>query len=118
MMIFDHNDVSEKELPVQCTHASEEVNTVDKGTDVNSDHRYDSDLDTVSEANGVHGHSSQETGVQIDRENSNFDEPNIHDSSKTNDGNAVQTESIVDDDVEQYDVSQIIIQGVQNKTVS
>jgi hypothetical protein len=39
---FDHNDVSKKELPVQCIHSSEEVNTVDKVTDVNSDHRYDS----------------------------------------------------------------------------
>ncbi len=115
---FDHNDVFEKELPVQCTHASEEVNTVDKVTDVNSDRRYDSDLNTVSEANDVHGHSSQEIGVQIDRENSNVDEPNIHDSSKINDGNAEQTESIVDDDVEQNDVSQNIIQGLQNKTVS
>ena len=48
---------------MQCIHASEEVNTVDKVTDVNSDHRYDSDLNTVSEANDVHGHSSQEIGV-------------------------------------------------------
>jgi hypothetical protein len=67
---------------------------------VNSDCRYDSDLNTVSEANAVHGCSSQEIGVQeIDRENSNIDEHNIHDSSKTNDGNAEQTESIVDDNV-------------------
>ncbi len=44
--------------------------------------RYDSDLNTVSEANDVHGHSSQEIGVQIDRENSNVNEPNMHDSSK------------------------------------
>jgi hypothetical protein len=51
-------------------------------------------------------------------ENSNVDESNIHDSSKTNDGNAEQTESMVDDDVEQNDVSQTIIQGLQNKTVS
>jgi hypothetical protein len=42
----------------------------------------------VSNANDVYGHSSQEIGVQIDRENSNVDEANIHDSSKTNDGNA------------------------------
>jgi hypothetical protein len=40
---FDHNGVSKKDLPVQCVHASEEVNTVDKVTDVNGDHRYDSD---------------------------------------------------------------------------
>jgi hypothetical protein len=48
---FDHNDVSGKELSVQCIHASEEVNTVDKVTDVNSDRRYDPDLNTVSDAN-------------------------------------------------------------------
>jgi hypothetical protein len=87
-------------------------------TDVNSDCRYDSDLNTVSEANNVHHHSGQEIGVQINMENSNVDEPNIHDSSKTNDGNAEQTNSIVDDDVEQNDVSQNIIQDLQNKTVS
>ncbi len=52
---------------------------------MNSDRRYDSDLKTVSAANDVHGHSSQEIGVQIDRENSSIDEPNIHCSSKTND---------------------------------
>ncbi len=85
---------------------------------MNSDPRYDSDLNTVSEANDVYGHSSQEIVVQIDRENSNVDEPNIHDSSKTNDRNAEQTESIVDDDVEQNDVSQNIIQGLQNKIIS
>jgi hypothetical protein len=115
---FDHIDVSKRELPVQCIHASEEVNTIDKVTDVNGDCRYNSDLNTVSEANYVHGHSSQEIGVQIDRENSNVDEPNIHDSSKTNDDNAEQIESIVDNDVEQNDVSQNIFQGLQNKTVS
>ncbi len=38
----------------------------------------------MNNANDVHGHSSQEIGVQIDSENSNIDEPNIHDSSKTN----------------------------------
>jgi hypothetical protein len=102
---FDHDDVSERELSVQCIHASEEVNTADKVTDVNDECRYDSDLNTVSEANDVHGHSSQETGVQIDRENSNIDGPNIHDSSKTNDDDAEQTESIIDNDVEQNDVS-------------
>ncbi len=60
---FDHNDVFGKELSVQCIHASEEVNTVDKVTDLNSDRRYDPDLNTVSEANDVRGHSSQEIGV-------------------------------------------------------
>ncbi len=63
-MNFDHNDVvSKREFSVQCTHASEEVNTVDKVTYVNGDRRYDSDLNTVSEANDIHDHSSQEIGV-------------------------------------------------------
>ncbi len=137
----EHNDVSQKVLPVQCAHDSEEVNTVDKATDVNGDPSKDSDhtidaenmtvdepdcildsveVNTVGEANDVNGHSSQEIDVQIDAENSNIDEPYIiHDSSKTNDANDEQTdESIVDDDVEQNDVSQNIIQGLQNETVS
>jgi hypothetical protein len=84
---------------------------------VNSDRRYDLDLNTASDSNDVHGHTSQEIGVQIDRENSNVDEPNIYDSSKINDGNAEQTDSITDGDVEQNDVSQNIIQGLQNETV-
>jgi hypothetical protein len=75
------------------------------------------EVNTVGEKNDVHGLCSQETGVQIDRKNSNFDEPNIHASSKTNDANAEQTNSIVEDDVEQNDVSQNIIQGLQHKTV-
>jgi hypothetical protein len=58
----------------------------------------------------------KKNGVQIDMENSNVDEPNIHDSSKTNDANAEQKNSIVDD-VEQNDISQNIIQGLQNKTI-
>ncbi len=72
---------------------------------MNSDCRFDPDLNTVSDANDASGHSSQEIGVQIDRENINVDEPNIHDSSKTNDGIAEQTDSIIDGDVEQNDVS-------------
>ena len=39
----DRNDVSQKELPVQSAHESEEVNTVDKATDVNGDSSKDSD---------------------------------------------------------------------------
>ncbi len=58
------------------------------------DHIFDSvEGNTVGEENDVHGLCSQETGVQIDRENRNVDEPNIHDSSKTNDANAEQTKS-------------------------
>ncbi len=73
----------------------------------------------MSEANDVNGHLSQEIDVEIDAENSNVDEPDIiYDSSKTNYANSEQIESIVDDDVEQNDVSQNIIQGLQNKTVS
>ena len=73
-------------------------------------------VNTVGETNDVNGHPSQEFDVQIDAENSNVDEPNIiHDSSKTNDANAEQTESMVDDDVEQNDVPQNIIQGLQKK---
>ncbi len=92
-----------------------EIMTVDE-----SDHILDSvEVNTLSDANVVNCHPSQEIDVQIDAENSNIDEPDIiHDSFKTNDANAEQTESIVDDDVEQNDVSQNIIQGLQNKTVS
>jgi hypothetical protein len=75
------------------------------------------EINTVGEENDVHGLCSQETGVQMGRENSNVDEPNMHDSSKTNDANADQTNLIVDDDVEQNDVCQNIIQCLQNKTV-
>jgi hypothetical protein len=83
------------------------------------DHILDSvEVNAVGEENDVHGHCSQETGAQIDRKNSNVDEPNIRDSSKTNDANAEQTNSIVADDVEQNDVSENIIQGLQKKTIS
>ncbi len=78
----EHNDVSQKELPVQCAHDSEKVNTVDKATDVNGDHSKDSDhtidaenesvdepdhifdsvkVYTVGESNDVNGHPSQES---------------------------------------------------------
>jgi hypothetical protein len=64
-------------------------------------------------------HPSQEFDVQIDAENSNADDPDIiHDSSKTNDANAEQIESMVDDDVEQNDVSQNLSQGLQKETVN
>jgi hypothetical protein len=64
-------------------------------------------------------HPSQESDVPIDAENSKIDEPDIiHDSSKTNGANAEQTESMVYDDVDQNDVSQNIIQGLQKETVS
>ncbi len=76
-------------------------------------------VNTVGEANDVNGHPSQESVVTIDVENSNVDEPDIiHDSSKTNDANAEQKESMFDDNVEQNDVPQNIIQGLQKETVS
>ncbi len=69
------------------------------------DHILDSvEVKTMGVANDINGHPSQEFDVQIDVENSNIDEPDIiHDCSKTNDASAEQTESMVDDDVEQYD---------------
>ncbi len=51
----DRNDVSQKELPVQSVHKSEEVNTFDKATNVNgvpskdSDHTIDAENMTVDE---------------------------------------------------------------------
>ncbi len=72
-----------------------------------SDHIFDSvEVNTLAEENNVHDVCIEETGIQIDIEDSNIDEANIHGSSKTNDGNDEQTESRVDDDVEQNDVSQ------------
>ncbi len=65
----------------------------------------------------VHCLCSQETGVQIDRENSNVDEPNIHDSSKTNDVNAEQANSIVDDDVEQMMYPKILFKAYKTKLI-
>ncbi len=61
----------------------------------------------MGEANDTNGHPSQESGVTVDAENSSIDEPDIiHDSSKTIDANAEQTESMVDDDAEHNDLSQ------------
>jgi hypothetical protein len=116
----DHNDVSQKELPVQ-------FNTVDKATDVNSDPSQDSDhtiyaenltvaepdctfdsveANTVGEANDTNGHPSQESDVTVDAENSNIDGLDIiYEHSKTIDTNVEQTEPIVDSDVDRNDVS-------------
>ncbi len=68
-----------------------EVNIADKATDAN-------------------GHPSKDSDDRIDAEDmDHVDEPDIiHDSSKTNDANAEQTESMVDDDVEMNDVFTII----------
>ncbi len=63
------------------------------------------EVNTVGEANDTNGHSSQESDVTVDAENSNIDELDIiHDSSKTIDTKVEQTESIVDDDVDHNDV--------------
>ncbi len=127
-------DVSQKELPVQFAHESEEVNTVDKATDVNGDPSKDSDhtivaenltvdepdctldsveVNSVNEANDTNGHPSQESDVTVDVENSNIDGLDIiHDSSKTIDTNVEQTEPIVDSDVDCNDVSQKITSSI------
>jgi hypothetical protein len=136
----DTSMLSEQELPGQHALDNEGVNAVDKATDANGDPSKDSDhtidventtvdepdctldsveVNTVGEANDANGHPSQESDITIDVENSNIDEPDIiHDSSKTIDANAEQTESMVDDYVEHNDVSQNIIQGLQQETVS
>ncbi len=59
----------------------------------------------MGEVNDVNDHPSQETDFQIDAENSNVDGPDIiHDSTKTNDANAEQKETVNDDvDMEKAD---------------
>jgi hypothetical protein len=117
----------EQELPGQCTHNNEIVNSVGKafaGNDdpskdpdhsINAenttvdepDHTLDSvEVNTVGEANDSNGHPSQVSEFTVNVENSNVDEPDIiHDSFRTIDTNAEQTESMVDDPVEHNDVS-------------
>jgi hypothetical protein len=124
----DTSTLSGQKLPGQHAHDNEGVNSADKAPDANSDPSKDSDhtidaenttfdepghtldsveVNTVGEANDTNGHSSQESDVTINTENSSIDEPDIiHDSSKTIDSNAEQTESMVDDDVEHNDISQ------------
>ncbi len=123
-----HPRFLEKELPGQRAHDNEGVNSVDKATDTNggpskdSDHTIDAEnrtvdgpdcslnsveVNTVGEANDANGHLIRKSDVAVEAENSNIDKPDIiHDSSKTIDVNAEQTESMVDDDVEHNDVSQ------------
>ncbi len=125
--------LSEQELSCQRAHNNEGVNSVHKATDANGDPSkdYDDTINTentivekpncildrvefnkVGEANDSNGHPSQESDVTIGAENSNIDEPTIiHDRSKRTDANAEPTESIVDDDVENNNVSQTFIQG-------
>jgi hypothetical protein len=70
----------EQESLVQLALDSVKVNTADKATDAN-------------------GHPSKDSDDRIDVENMDVDKPDmIHDGAKTNDANAEQTESIVDDD--------------------
>ncbi len=131
---------SEQELPVQRALDSVEANAVNKATDANDDPSKDSDdkidaenmdvdepdctldsvdVNTVKQANDANGHPSKDSDDRINAENMTVDEPNmIHDSSKTNYANTEQTESMVDDDVEQNDVSTNINQGLQKKNIS
>ena len=116
----------EQELPGQCIHKNEVVNSFGKATDGNDDLSKDPDhtidaenttvdepdctldsveVNTVGEANDTNGHPSQESDVTVDAENSNIDGLDIiHDSSNTID--IKQTEPIVDSDVDRNDVSQ------------
>ena len=105
----EQTEVSQKVLPVQSAHESEEVNTFHKATDVNGDPSKDSDhtidaknttvaepdctldsmeVNTVGEANDTNGHPSQEFDDTVDAEKSNIDGLDIiHDSFKTIDTN-------------------------------
>ncbi len=136
----DISTPSEQELLVQRALDSVEVNTANKATDANdypskdSDDRIDAEnmnvdepdcaldsveVNTVDKANDANGHPSKDSDDRIDAKNMNVDEPNmIHECYKTNNANAEQIESMVDDDVEQNDVSTTIDQGLQEETVS
>ncbi len=95
--IKDTSTLYGQELPGQCAHDNDGVNSVDKALDANGDpskdsvHKIDAenttvdepdctldsvDVNTVGEANDTNGHSSQESDVTSDGENSNIDEPN------------------------------------------
>ncbi len=117
-----------------------EVNTVDNKIDANYHPNKDADdiidtenmnvdepdcaldsveVNTVDKANDANGHPSRDSDDRIDVENMNVEETDIvHNSSKTNGANAEHTELMVDDDVEQNDVSTNIDQGLQKETVS
>jgi hypothetical protein len=130
---------SEKELPVQRALDSVEVNTDNRSTDVNDDPWKDSDdsidaeninvdkpvhasdsveVNTVDKANYANGQPSQDSDDRIDVANMNVDEPDCASNKVEVNANAEQTESIVNDDVEQNDVSKNINQGLQKETVS
>jgi hypothetical protein len=135
--VKDTSMLSGQELPGQRAHDNEGVISVDKATDANGDPSKDPDhsvdtentivdepdctldsveVNTVGEANDTNGHPRQESDVTVDVENSNVYRPDIiHDSSKTIDANAEQTESMVDDDVEHNDVSQTSREGLRRR---
>ncbi len=120
---------AEQELPGQCTHHNEIINSVGEATDGNDDpssskdpdHTIDADntivdepdhilesveINIVGEANDTNSPSSQESDVTVNAKKSNVDEPDIiYDRSKTIDTIAEQTESTVDDDFDHNDVS-------------
>ncbi len=82
-------------------------------------HIFDSvEVNTVAEENDVHGLCIQETGIQIDIKDGNIDEPNIHGSSKINDGNNEQTESIVENDVEKMMYPKILFKAYKMKLLA
>ncbi len=70
----------------------------------------------MDKATDADGHPSKYSNDRIDVENMDVDEPNmIHDSSETKDVNPKQTESMVDDDVEQMMYPQILIKAYNKK---
>jgi hypothetical protein len=114
----DCDDVSQKELPVQSVHESEEINTVDKANDVNGDPNKDSDHTNVAENMAVEDSVLIFNNVEI---SAVAEENNVHDvcvqEITLNDGNNKQTTSSTDDEVEQNDVSQKNNQDFQHENV-
>ncbi len=76
------------------------------------------EVNTADKASNANGHPSKDSDDRIDVENMNVVEPDmIHDGSKTNDANAEQTKSMLDDDFEMNDVSTTIEQDLQVEAV-
>jgi hypothetical protein len=76
------------------------------------------EVNTVDKATDAHGHPSKDSNDRNEAENMDVDEPDmIHEGSETNDANAKQPESIVDNDVEMNDISTTIEQGLQEEAV-
>ncbi len=101
------DDVSQKELPVQSIHESEEINIVHKAIDVNGDPNKYSDHTNVAENMAVEDSILSFNNVEVSTvaEENNFHDVCVQEIT-LNDGNNEQTTSSADDEVEQNDVSQ------------